>query len=172
MKIKEVIRLIKYRIKGSLKVAKEQGMIVEEGVTVMGGVSFGSEPYLITLRKNCRISSNVLFFTHDGGTHAFREFDKYKNVIKYGKIVVGENTFVGAGSIILPDVKIGNNCVIGAGSVVTKDVPDKTVVCGIPAKAICTLEEYAEKCLIKMGDDFDVQEYTKDKKSYLLKYIK
>ena len=115
--------------------------------------------------KNCRISWKA-------------HLDKSVNP---KGIHIGDNTWVLNGTMILAhdhcrnlkaDTYIGNNCVIGAGSVVTKDVPDKTVVCGIPAKAICTLEEYAEKCLIKMGDDFDVQEYTKDKKSYLLKYIK
>jgi acetyltransferase-like isoleucine patch superfamily enzyme len=164
--------MVSNKIKGSLKCAQEQGMCVEAGVTVMGNVNFGSEPYLITLRKNCRISTNVVFVTHDGGTYAFRCFDKYKNVVKYGKIEVGENSFIGAGSIILPGVKIGSHCVIGAGSVVTKDVPDKTVVCGVPAKHICTLEEYAEKCKFQMPEYFDFEEYSKDKKKYLISVIK
>ena len=172
MSLKNLGKLVMQKLKGSLKVAKEAGLVAEEGVSVMGGVNFGSEPYLITLKKNCRISFDVAFVTHDGGTHAFRHLDEYKRVVKFGKIVVGEGTFVGARSIIMPGVKIGSHCVVGAGSIVTKDVPDNTVVCGVPARAVCTLEEYAKKCLQTMPEDFDLESYQKDKKGYLISTIK
>lgn len=142
--IKRVFRLIY----GSYKIALRNGLISEEGVSVMGGCNFGSEPYLIRLRRNCRISMNVTFINRDGGTWAFRkDNDKYKHVIKYGKIEVGEYSFIGANSTIMPGVTIGHHCVIGAGSVVTKDVPDGMVAVGVPARVICSTEEYAEKCL-------------------------
>ena len=172
MKFSVLFKLIIRKIIGSLKDAQRQGMIVEDGVTVMGGVNFGSEPYLITLRKNCRISSNVNFVNHDGGTHAFRCWPKYSHVVKYGKIEIGENSFIGAESTIMPGVKIGSHCVIGAGSLVTKDVPNNSVVCGVPAHFVCTTEEYAEKCLAQMPEDFDYDAYIKDKKSYLISKIK
>ena len=60
MKFSVLFKLFRRKIIGSLKDAQRQGMIVEDGVTVMGGVNFGSEPYLITLRKNCRISSMLI----------------------------------------------------------------------------------------------------------------
>ncbi len=40
---------------------------------------------------------------------------------------------------------MGNNCIVGAGAVVTRDVPDNSVVAGVPARKICTIEEYYEK---------------------------
>lgn len=166
------IRLVVDKLKGPLAIAKEKGMIVEEGVTVMSGVNFGSEPYLIALRKNCRISSNVIFVTHDGGTHSLKGLEGHPNVVKYGKIEIGEGSFIGCGTIILPGVKVGSYCTVGAGSVVTKDVPDKTVVCGVPARFACTLNDYAEKCLKQMPEDFDFEAYNKDKKSYLLSTLK
>lgn len=49
---------------------------------------------------------------------------------------IGENCFIGGGSIILPGIAIGNNCVIGAGSVVTRNVPDRSLVAGNPARII------------------------------------
>ncbi len=128
MSVLGVLKLIRNKFKGSLQVAKEEGMIVGSGVTVMGGVNFGSEPYLITLKNNCRISFDVAFITHDGGTWAFRNtYPKYSKVVKYGCITVGENTFIGCRSVIMPGVDIGNNCVIGAGSIVTKNIPDNSV---------------------------------------------
>jgi acetyltransferase-like isoleucine patch superfamily enzyme len=51
-------------------------------------------------------------------------------------VSIGAGTFVGAHSVILPNVTIGRWCVIGAGSVVTKDVPDYTVVAGVPATSV------------------------------------
>jgi acetyltransferase-like isoleucine patch superfamily enzyme len=169
MKLVVIIHELRKKIKGRLKVAKENGMIVEEGVTVMGGVNFGSEPYLITLHKNCRISSDVCFVNHDGGTYAFRNhWEKYKNVIKYGTIEIGEETFIGARSIIMPGVKIGRNSVVGVGSVVTKNVPDETVVSGIPAKRMCSIQEYAEKCRASMPQKFRETDYQADKKKYLM----
>lgn len=134
-----------------------------------GGVNFGSEPYLIHLHRYCRISMDVMFITHDGGTWAFRnDQEKYKHVIKFGKIEVGEYSFIGARATILPGVTIGDHCVIGAGSLVNRDVPSGTVYAGVPARFICTTAEYAERCLKSMQNRFDEAAYKKDKKKYLI----
>lgn len=53
-----------------------------------------------------------------------------------GDIIIGDDVWIGAESIICAGVKIGQGAVIGAGSVVTKDVPPYAVACGIPAKVI------------------------------------
>lgn len=45
---------------------------------------------------------------------------QYSHIIKYGKIEIGEYTFIGARATILSGVKIGDHCVIGAGSFVNK----------------------------------------------------
>lgn len=155
---------------GELKWAKKNGMTFGENVTVMSGVSFGSEPYLIHIGNSVRISSNVCFINHDGGTFVFRDQEKYKNVIKYGRINVGNHVFIGNGAIILPNVSIGDYCVIGAGSVVTKDVPPNSIACGVPAKVISTTDEYAEKCLVNTPN-YDIELYKKNKKRYLKKIL-
>lgn len=43
---------------------------------------------------------------------------------------------IGAGTVILPDVKIGSNVVIGAGSIVCKDIPDNSVAAGVPCRVV------------------------------------
>ena len=173
MKLSIILREIKKKLKGSFEIAKENGMIVEDGVSVLGGVNFGSEPYLITLHRKCRITSDVVFVTHDGGTWAFRDhWNQYKDVIKFGRIEVGEEAFIGTRSIIMPGVRIGKHSVVGAGSIVTRDVPDYTVVAGVPAKVICSTQEYAKKCLDSMPEGFDKEKYKKDKKMHLLEIIK
>ena len=58
---------------------------------------------------------------------------------KKGKITIENDAWIGTGVVILPDVKIGEGAVVGANAVVTKDVPPYTVVGGIPAKQISTV---------------------------------
>ncbi|WP_373870015.1 DapH/DapD/GlmU-related protein [Weissella soli] len=47
---------------------------------------------------------------------------------------IGENCWIGSGTVIVPGVRIGDNTVIAAGSVVTKDIPDNVVAFGVPCK--------------------------------------
>ncbi len=54
-------------------------------------------------------------------------------------VIIGDDVWIGANSVILPGVTIGSHCVVAAGAVVTKDVPDNTLVGGVPAKPIRTL---------------------------------
>ena len=55
---------------------------------------------------------------------------------KPSHVHIGEGTFIGAHSVILPNVRIGRFCVIGAGSVVTRDLPDYCIANGAPARIV------------------------------------
>jgi acetyltransferase-like isoleucine patch superfamily enzyme len=109
--------------------------------------SLGSEPYLIHIENNCVISSGVRFITHDGAVGIFR--DEVKDLNIFGTIEIKDRCFIGIGSILMPDITIGPNSVVGAGSVVTKDVPPGSVVAGVPAKVICSVDDYKQKCIQK-----------------------
>ncbi|MBN8694113.1 MAG: acyltransferase [Bacteroidetes bacterium] len=111
-------------------------------------IYFGSEPYLIEIGDNVTITSGVKFQTHDGGVALFRNEIQGLNV--FGNIKIGNNVFIGEDAMIMYGVTIGDNVVIGARSVVTKSVPANTVVAGVPARVIKTLEEY-KKDSIKKG---------------------
>lgn len=108
--------------------------------------TFGTEPWLIKLGNHVDITSGVKFVTHEGGIWVARGIDsKYKELDTFQPIIVGNNVIIGLDSIIMPGVKIGNNVIIAAKSVVTKDIPDNTVVAGVPAKTISTIEKFFEK---------------------------
>ena len=55
-----------------------------------------------------------------------------------GEIIVGEDAWIGAGTILLSHCKIGRGAVVAAGAVVSKEVPPYAVVAGVPAKIIAT----------------------------------
>lgn len=114
------------------------------------------------------ISSGVTFVTHDGAIWVLSGQERYMDVIRYGKIEIKDNCFIGTRSTILPGVSIGPNSIVGAGSLVRKDVEPNSVYAGVPARRICSLEEYAEKCL-RETPEYDKERYGIDKKSEVLR---
>ena len=135
-----------------VKYAKSLGVQVGEGTKFYGATPkmFSTEPWIIKIGKDCHITYEVLFETHDGGTLTVqKECGKWVIV---GDIVLGDNVYIGKRTIILPGVHIGDNTIIGAGSIVTKDVPSNVVAAGVPCRVIRSRDEYIKKVLdIKEG---------------------
>lgn len=107
---------------------------------------FGTEPYLIEIGNNVRITDGVKFVTHDGGLWVLRNmYEDMKKADYFGKIIIKDNVHIGWNTVIMPGVTIGYNCIIGCGAVVTKDIPDNSVAVGVPAKVIESVEDYCNK---------------------------
>jgi acetyltransferase-like isoleucine patch superfamily enzyme len=123
------------------------GLKLGQDVRVIGKPDFGSEPYLIEIGDHVTMSSNVTFITHDGATWVFRHLPPYLGMQRFGRIVIGDNCFIGANAIIMPGVSIGSNSVVGAGAVVTRSVPANSVVAGVPARYVCSYEQYVERMI-------------------------
>lgn len=64
-------------------------------------------------------------------------------------IHIGKNCWLGTGVIVLPGVSIGDNSVIGAGSVVTKDIPSNVVAYGNPCKVVRPISDKDKKYYYK-----------------------
>lgn len=129
-----------------IRILRWEGVAIGERCTINKDVNFGTEPYLISIGNDVRITSGVKFITHDGGMFVLRNMNIIdERADKIGQIKIGNNVNIGWNAIVMPFVTIGNNVVIAAGAIVTKDVPDNTIVAGVPAKKIETIEEYAEK---------------------------
>lgn len=89
----------------------------------------------VRIGDGCQIGHNVVFATLN---HGLAEADRHATYP--APIVLGRNVWVGANATILQGVHIGDNAVVAAGAVVTKDVAANTIVGGVPAKYIKTIE--------------------------------
>ena len=97
--------------------------------------------FLVTIGDNVTLSGTTVL-AHDGSTK------KILGYSKVGNVVIGNNVFVGYGSIILPNVRIGNNVIVGAGTIVSEDIPDNVVVVQgkeSTYRILCSYDEYVEK---------------------------
>lgn len=134
---------------------REGGGFVGKDVDILSSNIDLGEPYLIHIGDNVTITGSRVL-THDASL---------KRVIGYtktGSVFIGNNVFIGVGSIILPDTRIGDNVVIGAGTVVAKDIPSNCVVVGNPLRVLCSYEEYLEKIRNNMEKYPVVDLYPKD----------
>ena len=124
---------------------KNTDIIIGRNCRIFHDVGLGSEPYLITIGDNVEITGGVRIITHDGGIKVPMNLGFCKEADLFGEVVIGDNVFIGINSIILPGVHIGNNSIVGAGSIVTKDVEEMSVVCGVPARKVSTVSDYFNK---------------------------
>jgi acetyltransferase-like isoleucine patch superfamily enzyme len=144
--------------------ARRIGVNIEGHVTIYGSSyeMFSTEPFLVTLKENVFISVGAKFICHDGGVLPFRR--QHPKLDLAAPIIVGENTFIGMGAIILKGVTIGSNCIVGAFSVVSKDVEDGTIVAGNPARFVKRTDEYVSNALAKSLNIGDLAGDEKDRK--------
>ncbi len=119
---------------------RRRGIRIGEDTDIYTSLIDYRHGYLISIGSRVTLASDVRLLTHDASTK------KMLGYSKIGRIQIGDDVFVGAQSIVLPNVSIGNRVVIGAGSVVTKDIPDNSVAVGNPCRVIGTYDEYQQKC--------------------------
>ena len=92
----------------------------------------------ITIGNNCFIGPNCGMYT---AIHATLPEERNKGIEKALPIVIGDNCWLGGDVTILPGVTVGNNTIIGAGSVVTKDIPDNVIAAGNPCRVLRQITE-------------------------------
>lgn len=130
--INRLIRRYRKMFWSEEKYGRSIGVKIGEGCLI-STKNFSSEPYLIEIGNHCRIASDVSFFTH-GGLWSQRK--KHKGLDYFGKIKIGNYTYVGEGAKIMPGVVIGDDVIVGAGSIVTKSIPDGKIAAGNPARIV------------------------------------
>lgn len=153
--LKRLLKKIIYRIRGEYTIEQLKKMGLRVGKNFDPQLGFELDPshcWRIDIGDNVTFAPHVQVLAHDASMH---------NVLGYTKIgcvSIGNGVFIGAGSVVLPNVKIGDNSIIGAGSVVTKDVPPNVVCAGNPARVLSTLDEFIDKNRELMKKSFLYQE--------------
>ncbi|MCQ5140773.1 acyltransferase [Enterocloster bolteae] len=165
--MRKLLRKLIYRIRGEYTIEQLKKLGLEIGENFDFQLGFELDPshcWLISIGDNVTFGPHVQILAHDASTC------KVNGYAKIGKVRIGNNVFIGAGSIILPNVIIGDNSVIGAGSVVTHSVSENTVVAGNPARVISTIQKFTEKneqlkCKVPVyGDDYTLRKGISEEK--------
>lgn len=131
-----------------VKYHRSKGILIGENLRIFGGISTIridlTRTSLIEIGNSVSFNRNFTLLTHDYIAQVF--IHKYKEFLpSSGKVKIGSNVSFGQNCTVLKGVTIGDNCFIGYGSIVTKDIPANCVAAGAPAKVVCTLDEYFEK---------------------------
>lgn len=132
----------------------DESAFVAENAAVIGDVKIGAESSVwfgavirgdeapISIGRGSNVQDNAVLHCDHGSPMRIGD-----NVtIGHGAIVhgatIGDNVLIGMGAIVLDGARIGDNCIVGAGAVVKEnaDIPAASMVVGVPAKVIRTLE--------------------------------
>ncbi|HVZ62328.1 MAG TPA: acyltransferase [Candidatus Nitrosotalea sp.] len=124
----------------AIKMQKARGVIIGKNCHISPYVLIDLVyPSLVKIGDNVTIGSNTLIFAHANPTaNAFLKMKSYPRRVETVNIKSGAVLF--PGSIITAGVTIGENSVVGAGSVVFESIPDYCVVVGNPARVVKKIE--------------------------------
>lgn len=116
----------------------------------LGGLAVGNDCFVgdeclldlaegICLEDQVTLAERVLILTHTNVGYRDHPLQE-RFPPSAAPVTIGTGSFVGANSTLLPGVKLGPRCFVAAGSVVTEDVPPATLVAGVPARPLRSLE--------------------------------
>jgi maltose O-acetyltransferase len=118
----------------TLELVSDKGGLLEIGERSL--VNFGCSLVatdLVRIGPRCQIGPYTMMLDND-----FHRVEPERRLERppSAPILIGENVWVGARVIVMAGVTVGDDSCIGAGSVVTADVPPRTLVAGVPARVI------------------------------------
>jgi acetyltransferase-like isoleucine patch superfamily enzyme len=103
-----------------------------------------TRPELLEIGSHVFLHRGTKILTHDWASWCF-VYSHAEFLPSHGKVTIGNNVWLGENVTICKGVKIGDNVIIGIGSVVTKSIPSNSVAAGVPAKVLCSYDEYYQK---------------------------
>ena len=124
------------KVFGAVDVDMASKIHIGNNVSLNHGAVLSAKYDTLTIGNNVVISSGAVItaigYNYKGqGPHENHES---------APVVIEDNAWIGANAVIVPGITIGHHAVIAAGAVVTKDVAPQTIVAGVPARVIKTIE--------------------------------
>lgn len=168
----EIVDVIKAKIRGTinLKQLKKDGLKIGKNFNAMYGTIIDpGHCWLIEIGDNVTFAPRVHILAHDAS------MKKSLGYTKIARVSIGNNVFLGAGTIVLPGVQIDDNTIVGAGSVVPRSLIGGGVYVGNPAKKICEYDEWIEKeqqsinSKIKYDETYKINNISEEKKKKMKK---
>lgn len=142
--LRKIILKEKADSKSYIEYLRKKGAEVGEDVTIYSpNKTYIDEqfPFMLSIGDHVNITTGCHILNHDySWAVGKRKFGQVFGGV--GEVCIGNNVFIGVNSVILMNTHIGDNVIIGAGSVVKGLIPSNTVVAGVPAKPICSLDDY------------------------------
>lgn len=140
--------LFDWKERGEYWCGGDRNVTVYNSTTIVGEVDIGANSWIgpfcaldgtagIYIGAFCSISSGCQVLTHDTVNWAL---SGGKAGYSYAPVRIGNCCFLGSKSIILKGTTIGDHCLIAAGSVVSGEIPSHSIVAGVPAKSIGTVD--------------------------------
>lgn len=124
-----------------------------------------SHCFLISIGDRCGFGEGCVILAHDAQMY------QSLGVTRVGRVTIHEQCHIGSQTVLLPGVEVGPRTIVGANSVVSRSLPPETVCAGVPARVICSLQEYLEKHRQALAtaptfpfDDFDIGAITPERR--------
>jgi len=116
-------------------------LLIGNNVTINNNVHIGVINKVV-IEDNVLLASYVYISDHSHGDYGTllntnpKVAPSKREIISTGPVVIGENSWIGEGVKILPNVTIGKGCIVGANAVVSRNIPNYSIAAGVPAKVI------------------------------------
>ena len=140
--------LADWRERGRWWTGDDRGITIYDSTTLAGDVQIGEGTWIgpfcsldgtggLRIGAFCSISAGVQLLSHDTVRWALTGG---RASAEHAPTRIGDRCFIGTHAVVTRGVTIGDGCVVGAGAVVTEDVPPGTIVGGVPARRLGTVE--------------------------------
>lgn len=139
-------KLDRARLERRWESLRAMGMHIGQGVNLPSSTWIDTAScFAISIGDWCGFGEQCLILAHDA------QMDEFLDAGLVDRVIIHESCHFGSRTVILPGVEVGPRTMVGANSVVAKSLPPDTVCAGVPAKVICSLDDYLERHLQKLA---------------------
>lgn len=118
-------------------------VVIGRDVSIWFGAAIRGDNERITIGAGSNVQEHTVMHTDPGFALTIGEGCTIGHRAMLHGCAIGDNSLVGMGAIVLNGARIGRNCLVGAGALVTegKEFPDNSLIVGVPAKVVRTLDD-------------------------------